>query len=150
MAVSVRTLTYVLPLHQPPPAFRIVVVLLFRFLRARLPTTGLSHLRRSADPRSASNLVSETFSLFRPPNHPLCHSPRLSFFSCPSRSSGSSRFSSLLAVDRRLNVIADRALRTYHRMLRDSIELYVLVRVVCRSVHLNPRFYVRLYGVLDK
>lgn len=31
MAVSVRTLTYVLPLHQPPPAFRIVVVLLFVF-----------------------------------------------------------------------------------------------------------------------
>lgn len=31
MAVSIRTLTYVLPLHQPPPAFRIVVVLLFVF-----------------------------------------------------------------------------------------------------------------------
>lgn len=30
---------------------------------------------------STSNLVAETFSLFRPPNHPLCHSPRSSFLS---------------------------------------------------------------------
>lgn len=118
-----------------------------RFLRARLPTTGLSHLRRSADPRSTSSLVSETFSLFRPPNHPLCRSPRLSFSSCPSRSSASP---SLLAVDRRFNVTADCALRAYHRMLRDSIELYVLVRAVCRFVHSNPQFYVRLYAVPDK
>lgn len=32
---------------------------------------------------STSNLVAETFSLFRPPNHPLCHSQRSSFLSTP-------------------------------------------------------------------
>lgn len=81
MAVSVRTLTYVLPLlHQPPrspPPFSAS-----RLRRGPTAASSSFSIFFFFSPRdSTSNLVAETFSLFRPPNHPLCHSPRSSFLS---------------------------------------------------------------------